>query len=356
MIRAIERRDLPAVVALYAELDGVDVDRPNPGYHYFFDRLFLSDPELTNPELPSYVYEDAQRGVVGVIGSHPRRFLLEEKPLLLACPGPLIVHPDFRSAGVGATLLRRFVAGTQALTFDDRAVDAVRMMWRLMGGTTDGLASIEWTRVLDVAGHVTKRVMRRASMRGTPPGGALVASLSKPFSRAGELSPSGESEELDHGSLVELLTSLRRQYPLRPDYTPGYLDSLYDLMARTVLGTTVTRRLVRGTNGRPIGAYVMIVAPRGSANVVNLVVSYQHASTVMEHLFRDASLAGAVDVAGRCDPTIHPVLSKLGCRLRQGDWVSFWSADEELDGLARSGRALLPRMEGEWWMRPDPKG
>jgi len=353
MIRPLRHEDLPAVAALYAEIIRVDPSRPVPGYVSFFGRVFLDDPELTDPELPTYVYEDGERGVVAVIGSNPRRYLFGEKRLRLACPGPLIVHPDFRPLGIGATLLRRFAAGVQEMSFDDRSVDRVHTMWRMLGANTDGLASIEWTRVLAPVGYATLRLARRATSRATPPGGALVARLS----RAGRAAPHpptvGSSEPLEHGTLIELLERLRRQYPLRPDYTPGYLDSLFEVMAKTVLGDTVVRRVVRDERGRPVGAYVMILAAHGTAHVLNVMVAFQDARLVMDHLFHDAAAHGAVEVAGRCDMAIQAELAGLGCHLRQGEWASVHSTDSTLVGLALTSKALISRMEGEWWMRPN---
>jgi hypothetical protein len=357
MIRPMKREDLPALVALYAELDRVDPARPTPGYTDFFARTLFDDPELTDLEVPSYVHEDADRGVVGVIGCHPRRYLLDGKPLRLACAGPLIVHQDFRPKGLGATLLRRYVGGVQEMSFNDRSIDSVHAMWRAMGGVSDALASIEWTRVLVPAGYATEKLGRKLAKRGTPPGGALVARVGGRIGHFGPPAPqAGSSEPLEHGALVELLESLGRQYRLRPDYTPGYLDSIYGLMAKTVLGDRVVRRLVRDDGGRAIGAYVMIVAPHGTANVLNLPTSYRHSRTVLEHLFGDAAAAGAVQVAGRCDPAIQAELGGLGCRLRQGQWVTVRSNDQALVDHVLSGRGLVPRMEGEWWMRPDPAG
>lgn len=356
MIRPMTRDDLPVLVALYAELDRIAPGRPTPGYTDFFGRALFDDPELTDPEVPSYVFEDAERGVVGAIGCHPRRFLFDGKPLRLACAGPLIVHRDFRPKGVGATLLRRFAGGPQEMSFNDRSIDSVHAMWRAMGGASDALASIEWTRVLTPVGYAAERLGRRLAKRGTPPGGVAVARVSGRFGSGPPAPQAGSSEPLEHGSLIELLEGLSRRYRLRPDYTPGYLESIYGLMAKTVLGDTVVRRLVRDDGGRPIGAYVMIVAPYGIANVLNLPTSHRHARMVLEHLFRDAAAAGAVQVAGRCDVTIQAELPGLGCRLRQGAWVTVRSPDQTLVDGALTGRGLVARMEGEWWMRPDPAG
>ena len=356
MIRPFTHEDLPAFVSLYAEIDAYDPSRSTVGYENFFARVLLDDPELTDPELPSYVYEDDERGVVGVMGCHPRRYLLGERRLRLACAGPLIVHPDFRPKGIGATLMRQFAAGAQEMGFNDRSVDSVHAMWRLVGAISDGLASIEWTRTLAPLGQATSRAARRAARRGTVPGSAAVAKVSRGIGKAGPAAPGeGGTEELTHAGLIELLDRLGRQYRLRPDFTPAYLDSIFDLMGKTVLGDTVLRRLVRDEAGRPIGACVAIVARHGTANVQSIVTAPKDARLVLEHLFHDAAAASAVEIAGRCDMAIQAELAGLGCRLRQGQWVTVRSADQELVNLALSAKALVSRMEGEWWMRPHPR-
>jgi hypothetical protein len=340
---------------LYAELDRVDPSGPLPGYVDFFGRVLLTEPELTDPELPSYVYEDADRGVVGVIGSHPRRYLFGEKRLRLVCGGPLIVHPDFRAGGVGALLLRRFAGGAQAMTFNDRSIEEVHAMWRVLGAATDGLTTIEWSRVLAPGGYATRQLARRVTGYGTPPAEATITRIGKRLRPVRLRAPEdGRSEPLDNGEFIELVERLGRQYRLRPDYTPGYLDALFALMGQTVLGDSVVRRLVRGAGDRPIGAYVMIVAPHGTAHVLNVVTSYQHADLVVEHLFHDAAVLGAVEVTGRCEMVIEAALARSRCRLRQGEWTLVQSPDPELVDQALSAKAIVSRMEGEWWMRPRP--
>jgi GNAT superfamily N-acetyltransferase len=351
----LEQGDLRAVAVLYAELDRVDPSGPLSGYMDFFGRVLLTEPELTDPELPSYVYEDADRGVVGVIGSHPRRYVFGERRLRLVCGGPLIVHPDFRSSGVGALLLRRFAGGDQVMTFNDRSIEEVHAMWRVLGAATDGLTTIEWSRVLAPGGYATRQLARRVTGYGAPPAEATITRLGKRL-RPVKLRPprEGHSEPFDNGEFIELVERLGRQYSLRPDYTPGYLDALFSLMGETVLGNSVVRRLVRAAGNRPIGAYVMIVAPHGTAHVLNVVTSYQHADLVMEHLFHDAAVLGAVEATGRCEMVIQAALAKARCRLHQGQWTLVQSADSELVNQALSAKAIVSRMEGEWWMRPRP--
>ena len=355
MIRPLERDDLPAVAALYAELNRRDPRAPAPGYARFFARVLLDDPELTDPEFPSLVYEDGAAGVVGVIGCHPRRFRLDERRLRLACAGPLIVSPAQRSSGVGALLLRRFAGGPQEMTFNDRSTDQVHTMWRLLGAATDGLGVDRMeprarpggvrAEDADLAGHQAAgpgRCRRGAPQSGHPPGRSGAAAR---WNGGGTWS----------GGADRVGRAVGTRVPSAPRHTPAYLDSLFALIGETDLGRVVVRRLVRGEDGRPRGAYVMIVAPHGTAHVLNVVTAGRDAGLVLEHLLHDAAAAGAVEVRGRTDATLLGDLFRLGCRLGRGSWSTVRSGDQELVNLALGGRALIPRMEGEWWMRPRPE-
>lgn len=354
-IRPLQSDDIHAVVALYAELDWLPAGRSTDGYREFFERALL-EPPLADPELPALVYDDPEAGVVGVMGSHPRRYLFGERKIRLACTGPLIVHPDHRPRGLGALLMRRFLAGPQEMSFNDRLIEDTHQMWRMLGGSTDTGASIEWTRVLAPVGYAQKRLAERVTSRASPPAAAVAAAVDGVLGRRRRppQPSSGGCEPLTSGDLIELIAQLRRKFPLRPDYSPEYLEAIFGLMGRTVIGDRVVRRLVRREDGRPIGAYVMIVARRGSANVVNVITPFESAGLVLEHLLHDAAEAEAVEVNGRVEAALLPHLPRLGCRLRRGDWAMVSSTDQELVNAALSGRSLISRMDGEWWMRPRP--
>jgi hypothetical protein len=355
-IRRLEHEDLPVLAALYAELDRRDPALPAPGYVEFFRRTLL-EPPLADPEIPSLVYDDPSDGVVGVIGSHPRRFRFGEEPLRLACSGPLIVHPGHRPRGLGALMLRRYAAGPQEMTFNDRSVDSVHTMWRLLGADTDAAASIGWRRVLAPAGAALSTFSRRLPGRRRAPGAAAASGLDAVAGRGYRppLPVSGRAEPLGNEALLDLHSRLRRQFPLRPSYDKEFLAALFAAMESVVLGERLVRRLVRAEDDRPLGAYVMSVAEQGTAHVLDITAAYDDAGLVLDHAIHDAAGAGAVEVSGRVEPALLPHLAPRKCRLERTDWVTVKSGDPQLVNAVLSGRALLSRMDGEWWMRPRPE-
>lgn len=350
-IRPLERGDLPAVAALYAELVKRDPAIPAPGFVDFFARTLLDQPSA-DPEIPSLVYEAPGDGVVGVIGSHVRRYVHGDSPVRLACSGPLIVKPEYRPRGIGALLLMRYVAGPQDLTVNDRVIDTVWPMWMRLGAVMDTAASIGWARALRPAGFVSDALTPRRLARRTPLGGSA---LSKLGPRLCPKPDSGSSEPLADEALLDLMASLEKTLDLRPAYDEPFLSWLFQTMESVDIGDRFLRRLVRADDGRPVGAHLMYVQAHGAADVIQVFGADKDLGLVLDHLLHDATSAGAVKVRGRVEPGLLSHLLGRGCRLEGAEWVTVHAKDPLLTNAVLSGRALVSRMDGEWWMRPRPE-
>jgi predicted N-acetyltransferase YhbS len=351
-IRPLERDDLPAVAALYAEFVGWDPVQTVPGLSDFFARVLLDHP-FADAEIPALVYEDADDGVVGVMGSHARPFHFRDRTVRLGFTGPLIVAPAHRPRGIGALLLRRYVAGPQDMTANDRVLDQVHDMWERLGGVTDTGRSIGWAYTLGPAGLAASAVARRASRHERAPGGALLAGVDRLAARRRVPQPAtGTGAPLTDEALLDLLDRLKRPYPLRPAFDADFLAFLRREMDLVNVGERVARRLIVGDDGKPLGAYVMYVTPGWLAEVVAIVAAPDNTGLVLDHLLRDAAAAGAVEVRGRFEPQLLPYLRTRRLRFTHTDWTMVQSKDPELVATALSGRALLGRLDGEWWMRP----
>lgn len=352
-IRPLRRDDLPVVASLYAELDQRDPTLPAPGYAEFFGRALL-EPPFHDPEIPALVYDDPDDGVVGFLGCHPRPYLHRERPIRLACTGPMVVHPNYRPRGVGALLMRKVLAGPQEMTFNDRMTEEVHSIWARLGGVTDSLASIAWRRVLAPTGYAARVAVRRATGRGTAPGAAAFAALDAGVARRRQPRPEGGGEPLTAVALVELIERLRRRAELRPAYDEGFVEALFAAMAGVTL-KGFERRLVRAGDGRVAGAYAAYLPAHGLAEALAVIAAEEDAGLVLDHLFHDAAERGAVEVRGRVEPRLLAALDARNCRLRRDVWTMVQSQDPELVSAVLAGRALLGRFDGEWWMRPAPE-
>lgn len=349
-IRPLERADLPAVAALYAGFMGWDAAATQAALVAYYARTMLDGPAF-DPEIPTLVYEDADDGVVGVIGSNVRRFAFREREVRVACDGPLIVHPGHRPRGVGALLLRSYLEGPQDLTADDRAIDQVHAMALRLGGQTHGVASLGWSLILAPARFVAGALTRRVTGR-SPRTRGLVA-------RAGTLARSrpadtGTVEPLTNAALIDLVERLRRPFALRPRYDDAHLTWLFAEMEAANVDGRLVRRLVRADDGRPLGAYVLYVAPQGVAETIQLAAAEPDVPLVLDHLIGDAVSGGAVELRGRFEHHLLAALRRRRCRLVPIDQAFVHGRDLELLAAVHGGRALLTRLDGEWWLRPDP--
>jgi predicted N-acetyltransferase YhbS len=351
-IRPLERDDLPAVAALYADFVGWDRDASEPGLVDFFRRTLLEDP-FAEADVPALVYEDPQAGVVGVIGSRVRRFHDGDRVVRLACSGPLLAHAEHRRRGVGGLLLRRYLSGPQELTFNDRAIGEVPDMWQRLGGVAHTSASIGWACVVAPAGAAAAALTHRFASAAEPPGAALLARVDALAGRRlRRPSGAGSIEPLTNDALLDLVARLRRAFALRPAYDDAYLTWLFRELDVAAIPGHLVCRLVRADDGRPAGAYVMFVAPRWYAHVVQVVASGADVELVLDHLMHDAAAEGAVEVRGRFEPHLLAALRARRCRLIGADWTLLHSRNRDLLGTVLSSRALFTRLDGEWWMLP----
>jgi GNAT superfamily N-acetyltransferase len=349
-IRPLAREDLPQIAAIYGEF--VEYAPASlPGLVAFFERLLFADP-FADPEIPAWVYEDPDAGVIGLRCVHARRFLFEERPVRVASAGPMVVHPGHRRKGIATQLVARYFEGPQEISAGDRAIDAVHSVWERLGTVTWTAASLGWGFTLTPVGRAAATLGRRTARRDLPPGARPLSRLDALAGRRRAPAPeSGTIEVLANRDLVGLLRRLDGQFPLRPDYDEAYLEWLFGTMELVNLGKLV-RRLVRDDDGEPLGAYVMYVNPHWRAYVMQVAATQENAGLVLDHLLHDAAGHGAVEVQGRFEPHLIPHLRRRRCRLIHPDWAHVKTDDPVLRSAVLAGDALLSRLDGEWWMRP----
>jgi hypothetical protein len=309
-----------------------------------FERTLFGNPHA-DPELPSLVYEDPDAGIVGFLGSHPRRMRFGDRALRMACSGQLVADPAARP-GVGALLLRKYMAGPQDLTITDGATDTVRAMWGALGGTTSALGSLGWTRVLRPAAFGRALLERR--------GRTLPRIVTRPIDaatgrRLAPGTPTGETQPLTEAALAEAVESLAREFELRPAYDEGFLDWLLAEAEAVRTRGPLERRLVT-VDGAIAGWYVAYMPEGGVAQALQVGCGERRAGTVLDRLFADSAAAGCAAVQGRLEPALLAAIRDRRCLVRRSEWALVAAQDPELLAAIAYGRALLTRLDGEWWM------
>ncbi|HEX6424113.1 MAG TPA: hypothetical protein VFZ79_11575, partial [Acidimicrobiales bacterium] len=309
----MEARDVVAVADLYELVIRSGHPAAPPELVRYVERLTFDQPSA-DPELPSLVFDDPDAGILGFIAAYPRRFLHGKDALRVVCSGQLVAHPDARSRGVGALLLRKLLAGPQDLTMTDGATEEVRVMWERLGGMSNPIASTGWTRVLSPARHRAEAVARRLRLGHAPAPGAwrtIDRAVRRRRAPTTDIAPGADgaatpatSRPLAVSTVLDELPRLARRFPVRPAYDAAMLEHLFDEMAEVTSRGPLVRREVRHGDDRCAGWYVAYVPPGGVAQVVQIAGA--DLDVVLETLAVDAEAAGATALQGRIDPYLHP--------------------------------------------------
>lgn len=356
-IRALERGDLPGVCRLYEAVVRSGSPDPPPRLVEYFERTLLDYPWV-DPAIPSLVYEDPGGEIVGFLGSHVRRLRVDGRRVRMACSGQLVASPVARQRGIGALLMRRYLAGPQEITITDGATDLVRRMWTGLGGQPLAHASIGWTRVFRPAATGIASLSRRDWHSGltrslrfvAPPLDGVLNALFGSWVELLPPEPEADAEPLTIDALLSQMRDAARSLRLHPDYDAEYLRWLLaELEAVDVRGVPV-RHLVHDHRGRVAGWYVYYLTPGDVAQVLQVAAPNGDPNLVLDHLFWHAARGGAVAVQGRLEPPLLGLLKGRRCLLHRTEWALVHCQDQSLLGLLGSTKALLTRLEGEWWM------
>lgn len=358
-IRALQRGDLPAVTQLYETVFRAGM-AAKPGLAEEFERTVLDYP-WADPGMPSLVYEQPDGAISGFLGSHVRRMRLGSRRVRMGCAGQLVTDPAHARRGIGALLLRRYLSGPQDLTVTDGANDAVRLIWEGLGGSTSAIRSLSWTRRFAPAAMLGDRAARRI---GRPLPGTRSAARIADRIAARRLAPppvTTVSEPLGAEDLLTALDALASvprsgrarlgpAYELLPDYDRPYLDWLFEELSAVRARGELVGRLVRGHDGTVTGWYVLYSRPGATSQAIQVGAAPARAAAVLDHLFADAAANGSAAVEGRVEPALLPALRERGCSIRGSDWTLMHSDDPDLLAPISLDRALLSRIDGDWWM------
>lgn len=351
-IRPYEPADLPEVTNLYELAYRSGTRTAPPGLASYFERI-LDDP-WADPEIPSLVYVDEEGAIVGFLGSSARRLDFGGETVRLAVSGQLVSDPKARARAAGAFLMKAYLAGPQDLTITDGATEEVRRMWVGLGGETRHLECIGWIRAFRpwVAAAELVQGPRPRLGRALRPLAPVLDATTRALSSWLEVSkPPGTVEELTPELLVEHVAQVARDRLLRPAYDESFARWLLSEAAAVTPRGTLVRRLVRRDTGDPDGWFVYYANEGGIGHVVQVAAPERSIDRVLDHLFFDAASRGVTALRGRMEADLREPLSRRDCILRKSDALALvHSRRTDLLHAVHSGRSLLSRLEGEWWM------
>jgi hypothetical protein len=355
-IRPLERGDLPQVASLYEYVARSGSRTPPPGLAAYFDETFLDYPGA-DPEIPSLVYLDGDGRIAGFLGSNVRRLVFDGRPLRLGISGQLVTEPEVRNRAAGAFLIKEYISGPQDLTLTDTASETVRRIWEGLGGETSQLGCIGWVRLFRPwrfgGDFLARRRQRERLARAMRPLWTALDAASTTVAR-GTLrppSPEGSAEDLTPRAITEHLPAIAKSFRLRPAYDEDFATWLLAALAAVRSRGRLVARLVRDPDGTVRGWYIYYLAGAGIAQVVQVVGHEREVGDTLDDLLHDACARGASGIQGRVEAHLREPLSRRRCVFHASGYLALLhSRDAGLLHAIQSGRALLTRLEGEWWM------
>jgi hypothetical protein len=351
-LRALERKDIPAVARLALETSTV----PSPVLEYY-DRTLFEDP-WCDPELPSLVYEDDDGTILAFQGSVTRRAVCNGRPIRIACGVTAVSRPDVRSRGLGALVVRAYLAGAQDLTITDAATEEMREIWSRLGGSAVPQNCVGWIRVFRPAAFAAERFRERAAAGAPAPTGSVAgtvwAALDGGLTRVARFlappKPETTGQDLTPRAFVEWLQSLGDTISLHVAYDEQFVTWLFEeLRAVPTYGAPIVRA-VHDRRGRVVGSYVYCLKPRGISHVLQVAAAEKNAGPVLDDLFHHAWANGATALRGRVESHLLAGLGSRQCIFRYVGGALVHSRDAAVRAAVGQGDALLTRLDGEWWM------
>jgi len=316
----------------------------------FFDNPWSGD------RVPSLVYENGNGDLVGFLGVIARPMLFDGRPITSAVLSTFMVHHEHRGKGIGRDLMQHYFDGPQEFSWSDVANTATRAVWRSLGGRTTWLYNLYWTRPIRPlrsasAAWKDGRVGRLARLAVRPIAAAMdPLAVRLPGMPQQIARPKGSIEPLSSEAIEQAADELLSDYSVRPVYSASAMTWLGAQLADRPFGR-FQRVLVRREDGTVAGWFMYFVNPRGTGEVVQIVVGKNDAGLVLDHLIQHAWNAGVVTLAGRLDPRLLTDMSSRGFRFARADpWVLLHSRNPALTDAIQNGDAFLSRLEGEWWM------
>lgn len=361
-IREFRRDDIGRVARLWMKVFRARSRPASPALQEYFRDIFFDNP-WRGEGLPSLVYEDGERQIVGFLGVIPRRMRFRGESLRVAVATQLMVDESRCPAYAAARMLRRFLAGPQDLSLSDGANPAGEKLWRACGGEVAVLHSLQWTRVLRPAQHLRARLRQRPRLAlAALPAWPLAWSVDACLERSGlsrwRPAPSAEAAALEEGTLDEhvLLQGIAQpcvRRALMPEYSAESLRWLLRHAADKRNHGRLRSAALRRPGGALAGWYLYYLERGGVAQVLQFGAMPGLAPAVIDRLLGRAFDEGAVAITGGVEPRFVKELSVARCGIAvPGCYtVLVHARREDIAQAVHGGDALLTRLEGEWWAR-----
>ncbi len=338
-VREFRSEDIPEVAQLWMKVFRGRGGPASEALRAYFREIFFESP-WQDESLPSLVYEETDKRIIGFLGVLPRIMTFNKQRIKVAVATQLMMDKDARADHAAARLMRKFLAGKQDLSFSDGASEAAEKLWQGVGGDVAVSDYMVWVRVLRPTQYASLLLSGRSSLL------PVVRALWPVFRALDAVIVRSPQ------TLLWCIRILSGNRALQPEYE---LDSLRWLLKRAsekqMLGE-LRKGVIRNGSGEILGWYLYYIKQGGIGQVLQFGGKPKSIRKVLNHLFCQAWSQGAVGITGKLESRFTKELVKSRCGFTwPGYGTLMHSRNKDILIAIHRGDAFLSRLEGEWWAR-----
>lgn len=356
-VRPMKEEDIPEVARLLTKMfprsAGVSVESKCE----ILRKLEFENP-LKGEEMSSLVYSTTDDRITGFLGVTPRLMSINGRSVKVAVSYNFMVDADSRAGMAGIKLLKEFLAGPQDVSIADAAVDTSREIWERLGGKTIYLYSTYWKCPLRPSGfarhYLGKRKGLKFLMAAAKPvcrviDGMVTRFPGTPFSQQ---QPEGVRKDLSVEQLANAIEEFSKGKSLAPDYRVDTLSWILTVAEQAKRFGKLKKTAVFDKHGEELlGWFIYYKNPGGTSEVLQLQARPRAMARVVDHLLFEAWKQGAVEVAGRLEPSLIKPMSRKFCLYTPGRmWMLVHTKESAIVRALEKGDAFISRLEGDLWL------
>lgn len=352
-IRDFERCDIDGVAHLFQKTFR-GKSQTSPSLNTCLEQTFFQHP-WDQPGIRSKVAVDEGGRLAGFIGVSPARLELEDREVLAAFAGSMMVEDPKANPLVGARLLRAFLAGPQDISLTETANATALGMWQKLGHPLEPGYSFSWMKILRPASTGVQLAERSfPAARLVRPLGRIAdraISFVRPPQRFDGDGRKVAFRDVTKAEFGAALLVLKDQYPMRPRWDAPSLDwFLTEAEQKRSFGYPEWR-VAYGPDGRPVAAYAYFAKAGGIGWVLQALSVPARTGDLVEDLFAHAREYGCASVRGAAHPWLTPALMQRRAIFLGRAFYVAHAKDKSLLEPVKAGQALISGLAGESWMR-----
>lgn len=319
-------------------------------------RLYFDQNRQHDPDIHSLVSRDQKGKINGFLGVTKKPFLFKGAAITGAHCNHWMVTEEGRSSLVPVRLLQHFLSGPQDFSFSDGSSESSRLLWNRLGGGPSVSNSIYYKiplRPVSFAGRLVNKPLpslAASAVRGMAAGlDGVAGAMHIPYFYRKQ--PEITLLPLETETLLKYLESIRKNYPLFPEYSAAKVDRLFYFLERESRYGKLQKFGVEDKRKGWVGWFIYYSKKGDVCDVIQAVARPGRENDLFEALTWHAYQKGGVELSGRMMANqLKSFFSSKAFCLPGRMWTLTHCRDDSINLALQTQHAFLTRLEGDLWL------